>query len=166
MDDLTQKTVRELFYYNPNTGILTNKIQRGSRGKVGIAAGSINMCGYLKLSINGKFYQNHRIIYLWWHGYTPKMIDHVDNIKTNNLIDNLRECTISQNGWNSKISSDNTSGVKGVTWHKGVKKWQAQIQFNKKSLYLGVFNNIELAELAVQNKRSEIHGEFCNHGEG
>jgi len=164
-NNLTHDKVKELFDYNPNCGILRWKISLSNNVKAGDVAGTIGSQGYLRVAIDGKTYQNHRIIYLWWYGFLPEFVDHIDTVKINNFISNLRECTISQNGWNSKISSDNTSGVKGVTWHKGSKKWQAQIQVNKKSLYLGVFNNIESAELIVKNKRSEIHGEFCNHGE-
>lgn len=162
---LTYAIVRKLFDYNPNDGVLRWKINISKNIKVGTAAGCVDRYGYIRTKINGNIHPNHRIIYLWWYGFLPEIIDHIDTVKTNNFINNLRECTISQNGWNSNISAANTSGVKGVTWHKQANKWQAQIQVDKKSIYLGLFKNIELAELTVKNKRSEIHGEFCNHGE-
>ena len=93
----------------------------------------------------------------------PSYVDHIDGDKTNNKIENLREATVSQNRFNSKLQSNNKSGVKGVHFNKNYKKWIAQITVNYKVLYLGSYDDIELAELVVQEARSTKHGVFARH---
>jgi len=66
------------------------------------------------------------LIFLYHHGYLPKFVDHIDGNKKNNRIENLREATKSQNAMNQKVSTRNTSGIKGVMWHKRDKKWFVQ----------------------------------------
>ena len=72
---------------------------------------------------------------------TPKGLetDHIDGDTLNNQKRNLRVCTKSQNQHNRKISSNNKSGFKGVSYNKKNKKWQADIQCNGVKIYLGYF---------------------------
>ena len=65
---------------------------------------------------------------------------------------------------NNKIRKDNTSGIKGVSWHKRVKKWVALCQTNGKQKHLGSFDTIEEAEKVVKEFREKQHKEFTNHG--
>ena len=162
--ELTQELVKELFDYNPDTGILTNKIARGGGTIAGSISGSLNNKGYLCVGINSSRYQVHRICYLHYYGFLPAMVDHIDTIKLNNKILNLRKCTSQQNNCNMQIRKDNKSGIKGVCWDKRCKKWRTQVRVNGKVKSLGRFTDIEEAKKAVEAERVKHHKEFANHG--
>lgn len=160
---LTQNLVRKLFNYDPETGILTWKVSRTNSIKIGDIAGCINGDGYLQTGISGKSYRNHRIAYLHYHGHLPEFVDHKDAIKTHNWISNLRKCSKSQNGQNSKLSKNNTSGVKGVCWCKRNNKWLAVLNIDGKGQYLGLFKDLLEASSSIQAARKKHHGEFACH---
>ena len=159
--ELTQELVREFFEYNPETGILRHKIARGNV-RIGDEAGCVLSTGYLQTAIYGKRYLAHRIAFLHYHGFLPEVLDHIDNVKSNNAIINIREASYRENSFNKKTGSNNTSGVKGVFWDKS--KWRASIRVNGKKEYFGSFENIEDAKKAVEEARIKFHGEFANHG--
>lgn len=92
------------------------------------------------------------------------VVDHIDGNGLNNCRDNLRICTNSENVKNRKIQINNTSGYKGVTWHKREQKWRAQIQMNNKQIQLGSFDNPEDAYAAYCEAAEKYHGEFKNFG--
>jgi hypothetical protein len=87
-------------------------------------------------------------------------IDHRDGEGLNCRRYNLREATCSQNGRNLKTSANNTSGIKGVSWHKPSSKWTAHIMLGGKQKYLGLFGDITDAAVAYANASRELHGEF------
>lgn len=91
-------------------------------------------------------------------------IDHWDTNTLNNKIGNLRLATDEDNMHNLNLSSLNTSGVKGVSWSKRTKLWQAQICANSIRTHLGYYKTIQDAEVAVKKARTELHQEFKNHG--
>ena len=97
-------------------------------------------------------------------GYLPDILDHIDGNKLNNRIENLRECTEVQNCYNAKTPKNNTSGIKGVSWSKRLKKWRAQIQVNGKKKSLGFFFDKEVADQIIRIERARLHGEFSNNG--
>lgn len=127
----------------------------------GKKAGYTSHDGYRKIGFNGKAYYAHQLIFLMHHGYIPPIADHADHDTKNNRIENLRAADKIANAYNSKIRSDNTSGIKGVAWSKAAQKWQATIQINKKPVYLGLFVNLDDAAKAINAKRHELHGEFA-----
>jgi hypothetical protein len=87
--------------------------------------------------------------------------DHINGNGLDNRKYNLRICTNSQNQHNTGLRTDNTSGYKGVSWHKKDKKWLTAIQINKKRVYLGSFETAENAYTAYCNKAKEVRGEFA-----
>ncbi len=159
---ITQDYVKQLFEYRD--GELYWKVKYSQRVKIGAKAGALDGDEYFRISINGKRYLNHRLIFLMHHGYLPEYLDHIDGNPSNNKIENLRAATLTQNQHNRKLGKDNTSGVKGVCWHKIKKKWQVQLRINNKVKHFGYFKNLELADLVAQEARNKYHGAFANHG--
>ena len=90
------------------------------------------------------------------------VIDHLDGNSLNNQKNNLRICTHAENMRNSKIYSNNTSGFKGVYWHKQTAKWMAYIRINNKQLHLGLFIDPKEAARAYNAAAIKHHGEFAN----
>ena len=87
--------------------------------------------------------------------------DHINGDTLDNQRRNLRPATRSQNGANARISKRNTSGFKGVSWHKQVKKWVAKIRVNRKLLHLGLFVSAEDAARAYDAAALKYFGEFA-----
>lgn len=85
------------------------------------------------------------------------VIDHIDGNKLDNRKENLRICTQQQNGWNRGKPSNNTSGFKGVCWHKQTQKWQAIINHK----HIGYFKTAEKAYEAYVKAAQELHGDFA-----
>ena len=158
---LSQDLLHELFEYRD--GSLYWKVTR-PHVYIGKEAGCIGDRGYSRIVINNKMYRTHRIIFLMHHGYLPTEIDHIDGDKLNNKIENLRSATRSQNLLNKKISSKNTSGVKGVSWSKDRNKWEVQMYVNGTKKFVGRFDDLEVAKAMAISFREKHHKEFANHG--
>lgn len=92
--ELTPEKIREIFDYDSESGLLFWKIKPARHVKVGDVTGCLGSKGYLSTVFCGKQHYTHRLIFVWFHGRWPKVyIDHVNNIKTDNRITNLREST-------------------------------------------------------------------------
>ncbi len=87
------------------------------------------------------------------------MLDHINGVRTDNRIENLRECTQSQNIANTKGTA--TSGYKGVD--KNGRKWRARITVAGKKMHLGNYANIETAAQVAAAAREHYFGDFANH---
>ena len=159
---LTQNLLLELFEYR--NGVLYNKVQRGKVGKIGNEAGTLHHTGYKITSINGKSYPVHRIIFLLHNGYLPECIDHINRIKHDNRIENLRAATSSENQRNMSAFYFSKSGIKNISWNKKAEAWRVSIRNAGKLLYLGQYKDIELAELIAFEARNKFHKEFAYHG--
>jgi hypothetical protein len=129
-----------------------------------VKAGTVDGSGYLQIGIKGKYYKNHRLIFLMHHGYLPELIDHADGDRQNNKIGNLREATRSQNNYNKKINKSNKSGVKGVSWRPEANKWRARIYVERKVIMLGMFDSIDDAKKAIEKARKIHHKDFAKNG--
>lgn len=88
-------------------------------------------------------------------------VDHINGDGLDNRRANLRQATHGQNVQNRRRSSANTSGYKGVTWHKQARKWQAAIKADRRTYYLGIYGSPELAALAYDEAARHHHGEFA-----
>lgn len=161
---LPQVELHERFEYRD--GELFYKISPLPKIKVGSKAGTVNKDGYVKVTIDNKKYQAHRIIFMMQHGYLPKEIDHINCNPSDNRIENLREVTRNQNRYNVVGYKNNTSGVKGVIKNKRLNKWEVSINVNGKRKYFGIFKDFELAELVAMEARDKYHGNFANYGLG
>lgn len=120
--------------------------------------------GYWIVKVNSTSEQLHRLIFLFHKGFLPAVVDHINGNIDDNRIENLREADQQKNSRNSKRRSTNTSGVKGVHWHKRDCKWVAQLRYGGKLHSLGYFSSIDEAAAEVAKARASHHGEFCNHG--
>src|SRR5262245_19767608 len=130
-NDLTPKFIREIFHYDPTTGLLTWKKQLSFRAPVGKTAGAVGDKARIKIGIRGKDYFAHRIAWVWMTGKWPKYeIDHADENQSNNRWNNLREATPSQNHRNRGKQRNNTTGYKGVCFDKRAKRFVAGIKLN------------------------------------
>lgn len=144
--DLTQEQVRVLFSYDPNSGVLRwNKPRQGHEGRV---AGCKHNKGYRAVRIGSKVYLVHRVIWLYVHGEHPPEIDHLNGIRDDNQLVNLRAGPKAQNQQNARLRKDNQSGIPGVNYHVRTGKWAARIQHNNIRRSLGYFESLEDAVAA------------------
>jgi hypothetical protein len=157
---LTQARVRELFDYRED-GELIRKVRTSSRARVGDVAGCPDGHGYKVTRVEDKLYSNHRLIWLLHHGYFPEhQIDHINRIRTDNRIENLREVSQVCNSRNCKQRTDCSSGVTGVYWHKLTNKWRARIKIPNKNIHLGLYDT--LLEAAKARWDAEVKYGFPN----
>lgn len=148
--------------YNPDTGIFTRLIAPGKRSDlISKDAGCPQNQGYILIAVDNKKYKAHRLAWLYAYGDFPsKFIDHINNIKSDNRICNLREATKSQNLQNIPVRNNNTSGITGVYWNKAAKKWQAYIKLNGKVNYLGIFPELQSAITARKDAEKLFFKQF------
>ena len=124
--------------------------------------------GYLQINLyyNGvmKTHKIHRLVCCIFidNPDNKECVDHKNNDRTNNDISNLRFATANENQQNRKLSSNNTSKVKGVSFHKRAKKWRAQIKIDGISIYIGLFDNLEDAKIARINRANQAFGVYTN----
>lgn len=158
---ITHTKLRELFMYDQNTGLFIRNITMSSRAQKGNIAGTLCPDGYISISINRKIYRAHRLVWLYcFEEWPSEFIDHINGIRNDNRLDNLREVTKTINAWNTKAHIDNMVGIKGVYFNKQNNNYRAQIRFNGKTVSLGSFKTPEEAKEAYDNKAKEIQGEF------
>lgn len=179
MADLTYDIVARLFKPDFETGKLywrertTEWFQPGAHGAE-VYSGmwnkryanteaftSDNGYGYRTGHIFRRPYQAHRVIWMLAHKEWPKnQIDHINGIRSDNRLINLRPVSHAENGRNQKLRSTNTSGVMGVYWHKSAKKWGARIKVGGSYRYLGLF--FEFADAVSARRHAEALYDF--HG--
>lgn len=150
----------ELLQYDPLTGVLTWRKTRGGI-LAGTAAGRVNYYGYVIVTIDGHKLFGHRIAWAMVHGGWPDHeLDHKDNCRTNNRLENLRPATRAQQTANSRKHRDNVSGFKGATFHPSG-KWQARIVKDGKIRSLGYFDSPEQAHAAYVTAAENLFGPFA-----
>ena len=152
---ITQDRLKELFTY-VNGQFVCNKTEC-----VRLPTPITKHHRYHRLVVDGKAHALHRLIYVYHHGAAPKVVDHVDNDRTNNRIENLREVTQQQNCLNRIRHSNNTSGHKNVRLDKKYKKWVVEMTVNAKRKYFGWFEDLELAAFVAEEARDKYHGIFA-----
>ncbi len=157
---LDHATLTQLLDYDPETGIFRWKVDRPYKVHAGDVAGTMSR-GYIQLCIFKRYYAGHRLAWFYVHGVWPKkkyQIDHINLVKTDNRIANLREVTKTQNNRNLAMRLNNKVGLKGVCkWHK---KFTAYITVDGKTKYLGLFNTPEEAHAAYAAASQLHHGEY------
>lgn len=148
--------VRELFNYDPETGIIECKISR-RKARAGSIAGKLTWHGYLRTEVEGKKYYNHLLAWLFVHGeWPPDEIDHIDRDKTNNRISNLRLATHAQNKRNSPGRRKTLKGA----YRRSNGSWRSQLRYDGALLELGTFKTEQEAHEAYKRTAERLYGEF------
>lgn len=149
-----------LFDYDHTTGILSWK-------KTSAKVTCKNRDGYVVLKVENRQYRAHRII---WDMFNPddllrpgEQIDHINHDRSDNRLCNLRKVTASENHRNTKLASNNRSGVTGVYWFQRAGKWKGTIKVNGKNVHLGYFDDLSTAR-AAQADAENKYGFHDNHG--
>lgn len=150
---LTQNELKQLVHYEPSTGVFT-WLQKKPQGRYKENLGWLDSKGYIEICIAQKRLKAHRWAWFYVYGELPGQIDHINEIKTDNRLCNLRVVTTKQNHENRGAQKNNTSGFKGVTRFQN--KWRAQIMHNRKNFYLGVYETAEQASNAYKQKAQEL----------
>ena len=131
MSKLTQERLKEVLDYDPETGEFwwrRNDFKAGSTGND----------GYVSIPVYGKTYKAHRLAWLYVYGYFPEnQVDHINRVRGDNRVVNLREVSQSCNMRNKAGHSGSASGVKGIL--KRGDKWGAHIGVGDRNINLGTF---------------------------
>lgn len=174
MSALTREYLCKRLHYDPKTGVfiwLSRPVRsyrdHGWNTKwAGRHAGSVREqrggLYYLEISIEGRNYLAHRLAWLYMTGtFPPKGIDHEDTDGLNNRWKNLRPATQTENNANSRIRSDNTTGLKGVSFNKQTGRYTSGIRVNGKRKHLGYFDDPEEAHSVYVTAAEKYFGEFA-----
>jgi hypothetical protein len=157
---ITQERMKQLLHYNPNTGVFT-RIDSNRVDRLGKQPGSRNTKGHVQIRLDGVLYVAHRLAWLYMNGEFPvNQLDHIDGDKTNNKIVNLRDATNKQNQENVPLQVNNTSGYRGVSFDKRLKKFRAYVCHNRQQTTLGFFATSEAAATAAKKARDQF---FTHH---
>lgn len=159
-------TIQELFEhceasYTYDSGVLYSKKYNRPVGSVNPTNGYLILNTYLGSKDRHWRVPVHRVIFLMHYKSLPAQIDHINRIKTDNRIENLRAATQTEQNCNKDKTKANTSGYKGVMV-VGPNKFEARIQYQRKLYHLGTFSSAESAYAAYCKKASELHGEFSS----
>ena len=161
---LSQKRLRELLHYNPDTGVFTWKVHRAGNAMIGDIAGYLDEdSGYIRITLDYYLHHAHRLVFVYVVGETPEQIDHINHIRNDNRWINLRPANNPLNRLTQTLRIDNSSGFTGVVWFKRYSKWRARITINGKEKHLGYF--IEKGDAITARKKANIkYGFHENHG--
>jgi hypothetical protein len=157
--DLDANTVRELLIYDPKNGALYWRVSICGIFRIGPCADMPSSRQYRRIKILGTEYFTHRVVWVYVHGKWPvQEIDHINGIKDDNRICNLREATREINMQNMrKAAKTSTHGYMGVS--RSLEKWQSRIRINGIAKYLGTFDTPEAAHGAyIAAKRTHHPG--------
>lgn len=162
--DITADELREWFHYDSETGDVCWKRRPANNVKVGVPIRAKNTSGYYHVGYKRKVYVLHRLIWLMHYGEWPEFeVDHINLIKTDNRLSNLRLATKGQNQANTPKGDGFTSKYKGVCWKKSNKCWTAQISHDGKCYWLGHYKTEEEAHAAYCEAAARLKGEFSRY---
>ena len=160
----TRKEVAKLLAYCPDTGVFTRTVSNNNRFPVGEIAGYINTKGYRQIKLGKKRYYASRLAWLFVHGEWPDgQIDHINHIRDDDRIKNLRVVSSRGNNRNRSIASNNVSGVTGVHWLTSRQCWRSNITVNGKRIHLYHGKDIDKA-IDARKAAERKYGFHKNHG--
>lgn len=163
-DEIIAARVRELLNYDPETGIFTRKVRTAQRHQVGDRADFLvtsgGLVGYHRITFDSERFLAHRVAWLYMHGKWPEFdIDHMNGVRSENRIANLRDVTnrINRQNLRGPRVDNKVSGFLGVTWNKESSMWRARISLDGKYTHLGLFDTPALANEAYLVVKRKIH---------
>lgn len=160
---LTQKQLKEVLHYDCDTGLFSWIVSKSGINKNSKTAGWERL-GYTCITICGKDYRAHRLAWLYVYGEWPsEFIDHINKVRSDNRIANIRLATLKENSKNQSIPRHNTSGIMGVGWRESRNHWYAQIASDGKNIYLGSFND-KFEAICCRMSANNKYGFHENHG--
>lgn len=168
LDKELVKKISNHLKYDPETGHFFWFNPTSLKSKKGWFAGyPYGKTGYLGFRVFWERYYAHRLAWALSYGECPEdmEVDHINGVRDDNRLCNLRLVTASQNQYNRHMDVRNKSGVKGVHFCKKEGKWRARFSAKRKEYFVGFFDDLSEAKLAITIARKAVHGEFANHGE-
>lgn len=156
----TQEELRAILDYNPDTGVFTAKVKRCQSGSAGEVAGHVSKKGYRVIKVKGSAYKAHRLALFYVKGVWPSdQVDHINGVKDDNRLANLREADSFINSQNKKTAvRGSASGLVGA--HRGAwkgRRWVSEICHNGVRTFLGVFQTAEEAHFAYVDAKRKLH---------
>lgn len=153
---ITQSKLHDMFEYREDGNLIHRHTVQGGK-RIGEIAGSPHNMGYRQITIDGKKQLLHRLIWMYHYGELPDQIDHINGQRSDNRIENLRECSYSQNHGNKRLNKNNTSGFKGVFLDKRDGFWFVYMAHQ----YIGRSRSIKEAADMYDKAAEEHFGKFA-----
>lgn len=157
--------LKEILDYDPDTGVFRWKKKTSKKTVIGSVAGTMHkQQNRWQIQIDGKIYKSARLAYYMYNGVEPTgEVDHINMITTDNRGENLRDSTHSQNNMNKRRQSNNSTGFKGVSYHKTRGEYLAYAKINGKMHFAGWHKTAESASISARELREKLHKEFHRH---
>jgi len=155
---LTAERLREVLDYDPMTGVFVWRVRTSNCIKVGSVAGGQRQDGYMQIKIEARAYLSHRLAWLWVTGEWPVYgIDHINGVKDDNRLANLRAADQSLNTQNMKRArvDNKASGLLGVTQFRN--RWQTRVAVKGVIHHLGTYDTAEQAHSVYLGAKRLLH---------
>lgn len=154
---ITQQELKRLLWYHAESGVFRWRFARAAHIKPWDMAGSKDNHGYIKIMIRQRLFKAHRLAWLYAYGEMPsEQIDHINGVRTDNRIENLRLVSNKHNQENVGPRSNNSTGFRGVSFNQKSRRYEAYITNNRKKISLGMFESPEIAASVAAEKRAEM----------
>lgn len=161
---INQNTLKNLIDYNKEAGVFTRKISTSNGANAGDIAGTTHPSGYKKIRVLGinNPISSHRLAWFYVYGVWPDYIDHINGVRGDNRIKNLRSVSKAENNLNKKIFKNNSSGVSGLNWIPRLNKWRVRIGVSGKYQSVGCFQ-YKWDAICARKSAENRHGYHLNH---
>jgi len=162
---ITQSKLKKILHYNEITGVFTRRFTIRKGINKGDVVGCLNK-GYLTVYVDNRAYRLHRLAWLYVYGEHPlNQIDHINGVRDDNSIANLRDVTNKENHKNKTLLKNNKSGVAGVSWCKRRNRFRVNITVDLRHIHIGCYKSFLDAVCARKSKELSL-GFHENHGKG
>lgn len=150
----TVDEITALFVCDPITGAILDR-------KTMLDATYPHGSGYRKVCVRGYGFFAHRVMWVFMCGAEPPLLDHINGVRDDNRIANLRVADAAQNAHNKRVNRTSKSGIKGINYDQSRNKWRARIRIEGRNITLGRFESAEAAGNAYRETALAYRGEFA-----